>query len=136
MKTIKDLCMLFLIAGISISANAQTYEITITNGKTAEKKTYEIGNNIISIPVNYVKGWNKCTANSVKKFQFYGSEKIRGELFCTTEKNTTMSISCVASKNDIEVVIANLYDTSFKLVDKENISAYSYAEISLTCKNY
>lgn len=116
--------------------NAQTVEIFLTNIKTGEKKTYEIGGNIISIPVNYVKGWDKCTANAIKKFQFNGVDTIRGELYCTTEKNVTMSISCVAGKNSLEVTVAHLYDVKFKLIDKDSISAAGSAEITLTCKNY
>ena len=135
MKKISIFLKIIILLFFTITANAQTIEIYVTNSKTGEKKTYEIGNNIISIPVSFVKGWDKCTANAIKKFQFYGVETIRGELFCTTKKNTTMSISCVASKNGFEVTIANLYDESFKLVNKENINANGYAEITLTCKN-
>ncbi len=115
---------------------AQTVEIFFTNIKTGEKKTYEIGGNIILIPVNYVKGWDKCTANAIKKFQFNGVDTIRGELYCTTEKNMTMSISCVAGKNSLDVTVAHLYDVKFKLIDKDSIAATGSAEITLTCKNY
>ena len=136
MKKLSIFLSFIILLIFTNSVNAQTIEIFVTNSKTAEKKTYEIGNNIISIPVNFVKGWDKCTANAMKKVKFNGAELIRGELYCTTDKNTTMSISCVASKNGYEVTIANLYDTTFKLIDKENISANVYAEINLACKNY
>jgi hypothetical protein len=135
MKKLSIFLSFIILLMFTYSVNAQTIEIFVTNSKTAEKKTYEIGNNIISIPVNFVKGWDKCTANAMKKYKFYGNDMIRGELYCTTEKNTTMSISCVASKNGIEITIATLYDVSFKLIDKENIGANAYAEIILTCKN-
>ena len=98
MKKIPYFLKITLTLFFAISANAQTVEIHVTNGVTGEKKTYEVGNNIISIPVNYVKGWEQCTANAIKKFQFDSVETIRGELFCRTEKNVTMSISCVARK--------------------------------------
>jgi hypothetical protein len=128
---LKTIALLFF----AISASAQTVEIYLINGKTGEKKIYELQNNIISIPVNYVRGWNKCTANAIKKFQFQGVETVRGELFCTTDKNITMSISCVAKKNSLEITIANLYDENFRLINKDNIGADGYAEITLTCKN-
>jgi hypothetical protein len=123
------------MAVFSAGANAQSVEIFVTNNNTGEKKIYEVKNNIISIPVNFVKGWKKCTANAIKKFQFNGVEAVRGELFCVTEKNTTMGISCVATKNDIEVTIANIFDTTFKLIDNDNVGASVSAEITLICKN-
>jgi hypothetical protein len=46
-----------------------------------------------------------------------------------------MSISCVAKKNSLEITIANLYDENFRLINKDNIGADGYAEITLTCKN-
>ena len=135
MKKISYFLRIIFTLFFAISANAQTVEIHVTNGVTGEKKTYEVANNVISIPVNYVKGWEQCTANAIKKYQFDGVETVRGELFCRTEKNTTMGISCVARKKTLEVTIANLYDASFKLVDKDNISTNTYAEIMLICKH-
>jgi hypothetical protein len=130
------ICNFVFVAFFSTAANAQSIEIFVTNNNTGEKKTYEVKNNTLSIPVNFVKGWNKCTANAIKKFQFNGVDTVRGELFCVTEKNTTMGISCVATKNNAEVTIANIYDATFKLIDKENIGANSSAEITLACVNY
>lgn len=123
------------LAFLSASAIAQTVEIELLNGVTREKKKFEFGTYKFDIPVNFVKGWNKCTALPIKKFTFNGNNAVRGELYCSSNQYTTVNISCVATKGDtIEVNITNLYGGKFQFMGDGSISTDSFAEITIMCR--
>jgi hypothetical protein len=132
--------MKFVIVSVLLFSHAlafaQSAEITVLNGATREKKTYEVGTAKFDIPVGYVKGWKKCTALPLKSFVFTGLPSIRSELYCATSSGAVQSISCVASgKNNMDVTITTIYGANFRFVDAESILADSYAEITVACKN-
>jgi hypothetical protein len=123
------------LAFLSASAIAQTVEIELLNGVTREKKKFEFGTYKFDIPVNFVKGWSKCTALPIKKFTLYGSDAIRGELYCSSSQNTTVNISCVAAKGDnFDINITNLFGGKFQFMIDGSITADSFAEITITCR--
>ena len=107
----------------------------VLNGKSREVKTYTFGNEFFEIDIRYVKGWSKCIAPPLKKFDYEGSPTIRGELYCQTTRGETQSLSCVAKYPDVDVAITNIFGGNFKFIDKNSISADSTAEITLKCSN-
>jgi hypothetical protein len=123
------------LAFLSASAISQTVEIELLNGVTREKKKFEFGTYKFDIPINFVKGWNKCTAMPIKKYTYYGTDAMRGDLYCSSNQNTTVSVSCVATKADsFEVNITTLYGGQFKFTGDGSISADSFADITIMCK--
>ena len=123
------------LIAICFSAASQTVELEVLNGSTREKKNYEFATYKFDIPVNFVKGWNKCTALPIKKFTFYGEEAVRGDLYCSSTQNTTVNLSCVALKSKrVEVSIFTIYGGQFTIVKNESISADSFADITMVCK--
>lgn len=118
-------------------AFSQSAEVTVLNGVTREKKIYEVGTAKFDIPVDFVKGWKKCTALPLKSFSFTGLPTIRSELYCFASNGVVQSVSCVASgKNNMDVTITTIYGSNFRFVDAESNSANSYAEITVVCKNH
>ena len=134
-KYLMLLSQLALSIGSSLSY-AQSIEISTVNGLTGEKKVFEVVSNQISIPINYVKGWDKCIAIKMKQFKFDGVETIRGELYCKSLKNTVVGFSCVAKKSSYEVTIGHVFGGNFVIENSEQINADSFVEITLACKNY
>lgn len=132
----KHLIATFLLL-FHVLAFSQSAEITILNGVTREKKTYEVGTAKFEIPVDFVKGWKKCTALPLKSFVFTGLPTIRSELYCATSSGAVQSVSCVASgKNNMDVTVTTIYGSNFRFVDAESNSVNSYADITVACKNY
>jgi hypothetical protein len=126
----------FLILAFFFASNsfAQKFEIEVLNGHTREKKTFVGGANKFDIQISNVKGWNKCFAMPIKKFKIYGKNAIRGELYCTSPSGVSVGFSCVATENDLEINVQNLYSTNLKFVGDE-IFVDGFAEITLSC-NY
>jgi len=122
--------LLLCLAG---AASAQTVDIEVVNGKTREKKSYTGGGSDFRIPVDFVQGWSHCISKKMKTVTLYG-ERARAELYCFGKSGTVQSVSCVTVKNSLEVTLTNLFGGAFRFVDDDNITAASYAEISMTCK--
>jgi hypothetical protein len=124
------------LAFLSASAIAQTVEIELLNGLTREKKKFEFGTYKFDIPVNFVKGWNKCTALPIKNFTFSGNDAVRGDLYCSSNQNTSVNISCVATKlNKFEVSITTLYGGKFQFMGDGSIASDSFADITIMCRH-
>jgi hypothetical protein len=127
---------LFITAVISCNSFAENIEIHVLNGLTREKKTYVGSTYKFDIPIANVKGWNKCVAMPMKKFDFYGVSTIRGEIFCSSINGNTVGFSCVAQKHNTDVIIQKLFGPNFKIVDAETIHADGFSEITLACNNF
>ena len=125
----------FALVFFSASVISQTVEIEFLNGVTREKKKFEFGTYKFDIPVNFVKGWNKCTAMPIQKYTFYGTDAMRGDLYCSSNQNTTVRVSCVATKADnFQVNITTLYGGQFKFMSDGSISADSFTDITIMCR--
>jgi len=117
----------------TFNAYSQTIKIDVLNGATREKRTYEGGAQQFEIPINFVKGWSRCTVMPLKQFSLYGVEKMRGEMYCRTTSGNTVGFSCAASNREMDVNIQILFGPNMKFADSKTISADSFAEITLKC---
>lgn len=121
--------LLLCLAG---AASAQTVDIEVVNGNTREKKSYTGGGSDFRIPVDFVQGWSHCISKKMKT-ALYG-ERALAELYCFGKSGTVQSVSCMTVKNSLEVTLTNLFGGVFRFVDDDNITAASFAEISMTCR--
>lgn len=129
----KKLSAAALLLSLAGTVFAQSVDIEVVNGKTREKKSYTGGSGDFRIPVDFVQGWSHCMAMKMKTFNFYG-EKASAELYCFSKNGTAQRVSCVTAKGTLEATLTSLYGGAFRFIDDDNITAASFAEISMTCR--
>lgn len=126
-----------MLAGILLYSHttmAQVGTVKLTNSVTKTEKDYQVGVEYTDIDVSNITGWNKCTVQPLKVFQFKGESRMRIDMSCYTKGNQMVLFSCTTGKGGYELTLTHLLATGSKLNYNNNISSSGSVEVALICQ--